>query len=312
MLLKEAKAGTKLVAQPVILRLHKTGTSSNGGVYARGIVEDNSGQMNFICFDRDTVSRLRELDGPQAFVVSGSVDPSKYAPDGGLQVNVIKLERATEHDDLTNLLPAGRFDTEVYRKRFLRILGSVRTPSLKRLLEAIFDQATLEAFYRNPAGTRMHHAYTGGLLQHTVEVAELAEGIALKTPHCDLDIIIAGALLHDIGKLREISAQIGFPYTDEGRLLGHIAIAALLVRQTADKLRLPENIITPLLHVILAHHGEPDKGSPVSCATREAVIVHYADELSAVLNQFDHPEAKSNWEFNNMLKRFIMVGRKPE
>ena len=271
------------------------------------MVEDNSAHLNFICFDRDTVARLRDVDGPQAMVISGMVDPSKYAQDGGLQVTITRLDKATDMDDTSNLVPAGAFDMELYKKRFLRLLGSVRTPTLKRLLETIFDADTREAFYHNPAGMKLHHAYTGGLLQHTVEVAELAEGMALKVPQVNLDLVLTGALLHDIGKLQEISTKIGFPYTDEGRLLGHIAMSALLVRQTAEKLRLPEAALTPLLHIILSHHGEPEKGSPVACATREAVLVHYADELSAVLNQFDRPDAKSPWEFNQMMKRYLLV-----
>ena len=90
----------------------------------------------------------------------------------------------------------------------------------------------------------------------------------------DKDLIVAGALLHDVGKLREISASMGFPYTTEGRLLGHISMSAAIVQEAAVKARVTGPKLQQLLHIILSHHGEPEKGSPVACATKEAFIVH--------------------------------------
>ena len=122
----------------------------------------------------------------------------------------------------------------------------------------------------------------------------------------DKDLIVAGALLHDVGKLREISASMGFPYTTEGRLLGHISMSAAIVQEAAAKARVTGPKLQQLLHIILSHHGEPEKGSPVACATKEAFIVHYADELDAVMNQFKKTDNKNPWEYNKMLQRFLM------
>ena len=116
-------------------------------------------------------------------------------------------------------------------------------------------------------------------------------------------------LLHDIGKIREISAEIGFPYTSEGRLLGHITMSCMMVQEAAAKLRLPSSRLEQLQHILLSHHGDNEKGSPVACATREAFVVHYADEINAVMNQFDVHEGKSAWEFNRMLGRNILVDK---
>lgn len=153
----------------------------------------------------------------------------------------------------------------------------------------------------------MHHAYLGGLLQHSVDVTALAVAMAGQIEGADKDLVIAGALLHDIGKIKEISTEIGFPYTNEGRLLGHITMSCLMVQEAAAKLRIPASRLEQLQHVLLSHHGDNEKGSPVACATREAFIVHYADELNAVMNQFDEPEGKGTWEYNRMLGRNILT-----
>jgi 3'-5' exoribonuclease len=129
-----------------------------------------------------------------------------------------------------------------------------------------------------------------------------------KVKGANLDVIIAGSLLHDIGKLREISREIGFPYTDEGKLFGHIAIGAMMIEEAAGKAEPPiaREKLQPLLHVVISHHGEQEKGSPVNCKTVEAFIVHYADELNSVLNQFR--QDGKGWQYNKMLGRNIFLG----
>ena len=123
------------------------------------------------------------------------------------------------------------------------------------------------------------------------------------------DLIPLASALHDIGKIREISAEIGFPYTSEGRLLGHITMSCMMVQEAAAKLRLPSSRLEQLQHILLSHHGDNEKGSPVACSTREAFVVHYADEINAVMNQFDVHDGKSAWEFNRMLGRNILVDK---
>ena len=169
------------------------------------------------------------------------------------------------------------------------------------IINTIYDK-----FIMNPAGMRMHHAYIGGLLQHSVDVAGIAIALAEQIGNVDKDLVVAGALLHDIGKLREISSQIGFPYTNEGRLLGHIAMSVMMVQDAAAKLKLPQARLEQLQHILLSHHGETEKGSPVVCATKEAFIVHYADEIDAIMNQFETYDDKSQWEFNKMMQRYLL------
>ncbi len=304
-MIKDFKAGVKII-QPALVRVQKIGNSSNGGVFARGLLEDNSGRIPFICFEAGLVDKLRQLEGAEAFMVNGAVDINKFSNDMALQVVVQKFDALLPEDDITNLLPKGNFDEKEYVTRLQNLIRAVRNPSLHALLETIFSGAIYDKFIVNPAGMRMHHAYIGGLLQHSVDVAGIAIALAEQIGNVDKDLVIAGALLHDIGKLREISSQIGFPYTNEGRLLGHIAMSVIIVKEAAVKLKLPAARLEQLQHILLSHHGDNEKGSPVECATKEAFIVHYADEINAIMNQFDTYDDKNPWEYNKMMQRYLL------
>ena len=304
-MIKDFKAGSKII-QPALVRVQKIGNSSNGGVFARGLLEDNSGRIPFICFEAGLVDKLRQLEGAEAFMVSGAVDINKFSNDMALQVVVQKFDNLLPEDDITNLLPKGNFNEQEYITRLQNLIKTVRNPGLRALLETIFSGNLYDKFIMNPAGMRMHHAYIGGLLQHSVDVAGIAIALAEQIGNVDKDLVVTGALLHDIGKLREISSQIGFPYTNEGRLLGHIAMSIIIVQEAAAKLKLPAARLEQLQHILLSHHGDNEKGSPVECATKEAFIVHYADEIDAIMNQFETYDDKNPWEYNKMMQRFLL------
>jgi 3'-5' exoribonuclease len=304
-MIKDFKAGSKII-QPALVRVQKIGNSSNGGVFARGLLEDNSGRIPFICFEAGLVDKLRQLEGAEAFMVSGAVDINKFSNDMALQVVVQKFDNLLPEDDITNLLPKGNFNEQEYITRLQNLIKTVRNPGLRALLETIFSGNLYDKFIMNPAGMRMHHAYIGGLLQHSVDVAGIAIALAEQIGNVDKDLVVVGALLHDIGKLREISSQIGFPYTNEGRLLGHIAMSIIIVQEAAAKLKLPAARLEQLQHILLSHHGDNEKGSPVECATKEAFIVHYADEIDAIMNQFETYDDKNPWEYNKMMQRYLL------
>ncbi len=304
-MIKDFKAGVKII-QPALVRVQKIGNSSNGGVFARGLLEDNSGRIPFICFEAGLVDKLRQMEGVEAFMVSGAVDINKFSNDMALQVVVQKFDNLLPEDDITNLLPKGNFNEQEYITRLQNLIKTVRNPGLRALLETIFSGNIYDKFIMNPAGMRMHHAYIGGLLQHSVDVAGIAIALAEQIGNVDKDLVVAGALLHDIGKLREISSQIGFPYTNEGRLLGHIAMSIIIVQEAAAKLKLPAARLEQLQHILLSHHGDNEKGSPVECATKEAFIVHYADEIDAIMNQFETYDDKNPWEYNKMMQRYLL------
>ena len=304
-MINEFKAGLK-IEQIVLLRLQKVGSSSNGGVFARGLIEDNSGCVPFICFEAGIVEKLRVLTAPKAVRVAGNVDINKFAGDMSLQLIIQKLADVRPGENVSHLLPQGNINLDEYEKRFKAQIVGIVDEGLRSLVEEVFSGEAYKQFLINPAGMRLHHAYVGGLLHHSVSVAELACTMAEKIGGMDRDMVLAGALLHDVGKLQEISPDMGFPYTTEGRLLGHITITVMMVKAAAEKRgKIDDEKLQQLLHIILSHHGEHEKGSPVACATREAFVVHYADEIDAIMNQFGREEDKGNWEFNKMLQRYL-------
>ena len=307
MMLSELRAGQAVLRQAALVRVQKVGVTSKGGVFARGILEDNSGHVAFICFEAALAEKMRGLEGPTAFLVSGSVDINKIANDMSLQLMVNGLAELVPGDDISNLVPTGDFDVDAYKNKLMNYIKAVRTPTLRRLLETMFSGNLYDAFVHNPAGMKLHHAYIGGLLQHSIDVTDLAVAMADRIEGVDKDLVIAGALLHDIGKVKEISSEIGFPYTNAGRFMGHIAMTSMMVQEAAIKLNIPAQRLEQLQHILLSHHGENEKGSPVACATREAFIVHYADEINAIMNQFEHREGKGAWEYNRMLGRNLLM-----
>lgn len=304
-MINDFKAGTK-VCQAVLLRVQKIGNSSNGGVFARGLLEDNSGKMPFIVFEAGIVDKMRSMEGPKVMMVGGMVDINKFSNDMTLQLVLQRMEEIMPEDDITHLLPNGDFDHQEYENKLQKLIKGVMTPGIRLILENIFSGTLYDKFLINPAGMRLHHAYIGGLLQHSVDVAGIAQSLADRIGGVDKDLIVAGALLHDIGKLREISSDIGFPYTMEGRLLGHVSMSAVMVQEAAGRAKVIGPKLQQLLHIVLSHHGEQEKGSPVACATKESFIVHYADEIDAIMNQFSKNEGKNPWEYNKMLQRFLL------
>ena len=310
MKLAELRVGNRLEKQEAILWVQKSSQSANGSWFVRGTLEDPSGAMGFICFNADSVARIKELTEAVPAVVSGQVQADRYGGEGKLQFLADYIDLLPPGKDVSHLLPAASKDMEEYKQKFLKLVAQISRPPLRELLGEIFSGSRWERFIRNPAAKRFHHAYIGGLLEHSVDVAEMALAVAATAPGVDRDMVIAGALLHDIGKTEEISADIGFSYTEAGHLVGHITAGALIIDAAARQVQfLSEAERKSLLHIVLSHHGSRDKGSPIGCATREAVIVHYADELNAVLQQFVETAEKegAGWNFNKMMGSMIRV-----
>lgn len=289
-----------------IVTVQKSGTAKNGSLYANGTLEDKSGKIQFASFENDIVKKLQEQANPKPWKIGGFATITNYPNPNTLQINLKKLEEPDPEANLSDLMYTGNFDKPAYEQKLQELINQVENPDYNILLQRIFSDNILKVFNNKPAAMKLHHAYIGGLLEHSVDVANLALAIASETKNVDKDLIITGALLHDIGKISEISSNIGFPYTTEGRLLGHIALSTMIIQKAALSLEINTTKLVELNHIILSHHGNTDKGSPVPCLSKEAFIVHYADEINTVMNQFDQPRKNNeDFEFNDMLKRNI-------
>jgi 3'-5' exoribonuclease len=208
---------------------------------------------------------------------------------GQPQLNVEHLERITvEPDELSFFMPRCPRDPGEMDAELTDLISSVRDAPLRKLLRTLLGaQTETGAWYRKaPAAKRNHHAYVGGLLEHTLSVTKLCHSMAEHYgPIIDRDLLVAGALLHDVGKIREIATQAGFPYTTPGKLLGHILLGIEMVHEAGRKLNVPEERLRLLEHLIASHQGRYEWQSPREPHTLEALILHYADDTDAKLQQ---------------------------
>ena len=216
-------------------------------------------------------------------------------------------------------LPAVAVDRLVLRMG--ELLRGMDDPALKTLAECfLIDEALMAKLNLAPAGTKNHHAYRGGLLEHVVGLMELVLQVSPCYPQINRDLLLFGAFLHDLGKTDELSFQHGLGYTDEGQLIGHLVIAVeLLDAQVAEAEKLADEPIPPetvlrLKHMILSHHNEYAFGSPKLPMTLEAVALAYLDNLDAKINTFtrlmeEDPNVDSPWTtYNPNLDRKLFKG----
>jgi 3'-5' exoribonuclease len=167
--------------------------------------------------------------------------------------------------------------------RLRELAESVQNPWLNQLLLAVLDDADIAPrILRAPAAKSMHHAFLGGLLEHVISLCELCEVVAARYTETNRDLLLTGGILHDIGKVYELSYERSLGYTNEGQLLGHIVIAVELIGRKVSAIpEFPEELAVLVKHMILSHHGQYDFGSPKLPMFREAVMLHYLDDLDS-------------------------------
>jgi 3'-5' exoribonuclease len=199
-----------------------------------------------------------------------------------MKVDQIRVALPTEVDK-SDLLPSTTRDVAELWRQLLGFVDSFVNPDLKRLLSTMLNDPALAAAYREaPAAKQLHHAWLGGLLEHVVSLLTLADRIVPSYSLLDRDLLLTGVILHDIGKIRELSWEIGFEYTVEGVLLGHIQIGTALTERAIDSLpNFPPRLKTLVLHMILSHHGKLEFGSPKLPMIPEALALSFLDDLDA-------------------------------
>jgi len=243
---------------------------------------------------------------------------------GSLQVILSGIERVRPERvglDLGDFLPHTEQDVGRLWERLRGPLDKLGNPHLRALAEAFFmDADFVRDFCRAPAGIRVHHAYLGGLLEHVVTLTEAAERILPLYPDLDRDLLLMGVFLHDVGKVRELSYDRSFAYTDEGQLLGHIIIGVEMLNEKVPKAEeltgepFPREVLLRLKHMILSHHGTLEFGSPKLPMTPEAIALHHLDNLDVRVHHFARDiradtNIESSWTpFNPTLNRKLFKG----
>ncbi|MBM3324286.1 MAG: HD domain-containing protein, partial [Calditrichaeota bacterium] len=237
---------------------------------------------------------------------------------GIARLQVQKARVATPEDgapEPRDFLPHSERSPEEMRSELRQIIASLSEGPLKELLRNIFeDEEIWKPFAEAPGGKLWHHAYLGGLAEHTLSLAHLCDLLAGFYKTLNRDLLIAGALLHDVGKISELDIETGFDYSIEGRLLGHITLGALFVEERIKQIEgFPEETRRQLLHLILSHQGEGAMGSPVKPMMLEALALHYADDLDSKFNALERiraqtPEDQPFSDYIKLMERFFYFG----
>ncbi len=313
--IEDLKSGDAL-DQPFLLSSKVLRTSKNGSLYMQLELSDRTGKIPARMWDAK--QELFETFHEDDFVlVKGKVETYQNR----LQVIVRSIEpRPDSEVKVEDFLPATNKDVGKMFDRLVEIAKTVRHPGLRKLLASFLkDEEICRKLCRAPAAVQYHHAFLGGLLEHTLGVSEMALVAAKLYPDLDSDILVTGVILHDIGKIEEFSYRRSFSYTDSGELLGHLYIGARMVEDHAAEIpELSAEITAVLSHLILSHHGAYEYQSPKLPMTAEALAVHHLDNLDAKLNAFRAAmlrdrDPESRWtDWNRMFDRKLFKGFGPE
>jgi 3'-5' exoribonuclease len=242
--------------------------------------------------------------------VQGRIELYRERP----QIALERLRKAEpEEIEPRDFFPHTAEDIDDLNRRLAGYVAGIRNPWLGRLLGALLaDQEIAEKLKRAPAAKLMHHAYLGGLLEHIVSLCGLCLAVAGHYPELDCDLLLAAALLHDLGKIDELSYERALGYSTRGRLLGHIAIGLAILRKKIEAIEgFPPQLAAALEHMVLSHHGEYEYGSPVLPAFREAVVFHYLDDLDSKMGAMratlEARTGREEWtDWNQSLSRHLL------
>jgi len=287
--ISELKPGELIDDEVFLVRSKDLRTTSQGGLYIHAVLVDKSG---------DLLARMWQASEsiynaiPQGGFVRLKGRTENYK--GSLQFIIEAVRIADEGSfDIADFLPATSCDIDEMFKRLTEIVRGIKHPDLAALAgEFLADEDLMARFKKAPAAAVLHHAYIGGLLEHTLSLLELALVVIPRYPQLSLDLVLTGLFLHDIGKCRELTFDTTIGYSDQGQLVGHIALATIWIERksiaVAEKTGkpFPAEVRDLLMHLILSHHGRYEFGSPKLPAVAEAAAIHYLDNLDAKINQF--------------------------
>jgi 3'-5' exoribonuclease len=255
------------------------------GSYLRLRLRDQTGAIEARLWE-DAENAFQEIAPAAVIKIQGVIE--RYQ--GRKQVKILRWRMARPEDGFQadDFLPSTTRDRDQMLASISQAIDAIRDAHLQSLLRSFYDDPQfVDRLREAPAAARIHHAYMGGLLEHIYEVLSLAEALCQLYPQIDHDLLVAGILLHDIGKLEEYEWGLGTTHTDEGRLIGHIALGLeRLSRAIASIPDFPPALSLALRHMLLAHHGEKQFGSPVRPKTLEAIALHHLENLDAQVNRF--------------------------
>jgi 3'-5' exoribonuclease len=270
---------SQLITSSFLVYSKEIREKKTGEPYLSLLLADKTGRIDAKMWD-NVNDALAAFDRDDFVKVKALVQIHQNRP----QLTIHKIRRLDDHEvEFIDFYPCSSRDPDVMWSELTAIAGEVKNPHLRALLQAFLaDNEIAVRFRRAPAAKTIHHAFLGGLLEHVLSLCMLSRSVSTHYPHIDVDLLITGAILHDVGKVYELTYDRGFGYSVEGQLLGHIPLA---LRMLSDKLRdlpdFPDRLRTLVEHMILSHHGQLEFGSPRVPLFAEAMLFHYLDDMDS-------------------------------
>lgn len=282
--IKDYKEGDR-VFDIYLCKFKQSAVTKNGKPFENIILQDKSGTIDGKIWEPNSAG-IAEFDVFDYIEVYGEVNSFQ----GANQMNIKRIRKCQEGEyNPTDYLPVSKKNIEDMFGEILGYIKKIGNPYIKKLLESFFveDEGFVRAFKASSAAKSIHHGFMGGLLEHTLNVTKLCDYYTGAYPVLNKDLLIASAMLHDIGKTRELSLFPQNDYTDEGQLLGHIVIGSEMIGEKIAKIPdFPKKVAGEIKHCILSHHGEYEYGSPKKPAIIEAVALNFADNTDAKMETF--------------------------
>jgi 3'-5' exoribonuclease len=294
-----------------LVREKRMGTTRSGEPFISLVLADRTAEVEAKVWER-----AEELSGlfQQGEVIEIEGRAGSYR--GRIQITVSRLGPATERTDPALFLESSAKDPAAMLRSLRGLLRDIRQENLKALVERFLnDRRFVSLFKQAPAAKNFHHGYLGGLLEHTLSVCRMSQQAAEQYPELDRDLLMTGAFLHDIGKIRELIFDLHIDYSDEGRLLGHLVLGvAMLDEKLAGLKTFPDELAIRLKHMLLSHHGEYEFGSPKRPKFLEAYALHLIDDLDAKMNGLsrfmERDRREGTWtDFNRLFERYFLKGK---
>ncbi len=283
-----------------LCKTKQSAVTKAGKPYDNLVLQDKTGTLDAKIWEPGSVG-IEEFDSLDYIAVMGDI--TSYQ--GNLQLNVKRVRKMSEGEyNPKDYLPVSTRDVDEMYAELNGLIATVRQPHLRQLLESFFvqDKEFEKNFKFHSAAKTVHHGFVGGLLEHTLGVAKHCDYFSAAYPMLNRDLLVAAAIFHDIGKLKELSVFPENDYTDEGQLLGHIIIGTEMVGERIRQIPgFPRGLANELKHCILAHHGELEYGSPKKPALAEALALSFADNIDAKMESLREifakvPEGNCEWQ----------------
>ena len=281
------------VGEPVdlflLIKQSTKGITQQGSPFMSLILQDKSGDIESKLWD--TGEEHEKLYAASTIVKVGG-ELHEYRGKNQLRIKSIRPVKEDEGISISDLVPSAEKSKEVLYEELLQYFFEMKNPHIQRITRHLLKKHQA-AFLVYPAATRNHHDYVSGLIDHVVSMLKLGKAIAELYPTLNKDLLYAGIILHDIGKVIELSGPVGTQYTIEGNLLGHITIMVNEISKAADELEITGEEVMLLQHMVLSHHGKEEWGSPKRPMLMEAEVLHYIDNIDAKMNMLNRALSKT-------------------